>query len=225
MIDKWSGENGFKETTEDAIDELMEKDEEYRQDLDEVQETADVDFEKIKQKMDDVRIQSLEPYIQSNKDLLTEYKNQVNYIVGTLIPKLKALQAEYKALIDEIRTANELQGKENSEHADAIEESGESKVENILNTNPLEDEDTGNDISGAEAVPEEPVSAQGDGKVNKGDMVTLIGNLARQSNHAPTLTPISQYQGAQLYVQGIAAGTRSPYHLGTSPNMKDGKGT
>lgn len=111
MIEKWSGKDGFKETTETAINDLMKKDEEYRQDLDKIQETANVDFEKIKQTMNDTRIQALEPYIQSNKDLLTGYENQVKYIVNTLIPKLQALQHEYQILIDKINKANELQGK------------------------------------------------------------------------------------------------------------------
>ena len=73
MIDKWSGKDGFKETTEAAIDDLVVKDKEYRKDLDKIQETADVDFDKIRKTMEDTQIYALKPYIQSNKDLLTEY--------------------------------------------------------------------------------------------------------------------------------------------------------
>lgn len=95
MMDKWSGPGGFKDTTEEAIDVLMAKDEEYRQDLDEIQRVADVDFNAIYRTMEDTRLNALEPYIATNDELLSGYEKQVEYIRDTLIPQLGDLQDEY----------------------------------------------------------------------------------------------------------------------------------
>ena len=125
MIDKWSGSGGFKETTEEAIDELISKDEEYRQDLDEIQRVAEVDFDQIRNTIDDTRLSVLNPYIETNKDLLHTYEDQVDYIRNYLIPQIQDLQNEYKELINEIKEANALQGIENENAANAARDARE----------------------------------------------------------------------------------------------------
>ena len=95
MIDKWSGPDGFKETTEEAIDELMDKDQDYRDDLKEIETTAGVVFDDIKDTMNDTRIDALDPYIDRNEDLIDTYDEQVRVIRDDLLPQLGDLEDQY----------------------------------------------------------------------------------------------------------------------------------
>lgn len=91
------------------------------------------------------------------------------------------------------------------------EEAGKTKTKTKTKTNGKNN--TGENTDGK--------GTQGNGKVNKGDKVKLTGKLAESSYESPTLEPLKKYKGAQLYVQEINKGAKSPYHLGTSKDFDD----
>lgn len=86
-------------------------------------------------------------------------------------------------------------------------------------TTPAPEEPSGGDppSSPRTNTPSNPPRSGDDGVVKKGEVVRLkrSGKLAVSSDRRPTLTPLRRYQGAELYVQMINRGARSPYHLGT----------
>jgi len=214
MMDQWSGPDGFKESVEAAVDELMEKDQEYRDDLDKIQETAGVVFDDIKNFADDTRLNALEPFIQANDDIINRYEEQVNYIVSDLIPALQDLQSEYSALIAEINEANRLQGLESEQAAnDASESSRPNSQSNdaSLDRNPApvwEDEDSGGGRGSAQ-------SSGGNGQIDIGDSVTYTGGPYYETSYGEGKHG-TRGPGKLVKVTGIASGRPYPIHVKSS---------
>ena len=216
MMDKWSGPGGFKDTTEEAIDALMAKDEEYRQDLDEIQRVADVDFDLIRDTIDDTRLNVLDPYIETNKDLLHTYEEQVDYIRDNLIPQIQDLQEEYRQLIEKIKKANALQGEENAKAANAAKDERE-KVYNEKNPEEAKPTvtpeaeapvDNQNNVSKAS-------SEEGDGRLDIGDSVTYTGGPYYETSYGEGKHG-TRGPGKLVKVTGIASGRPYPIHVKSS---------
>ena len=214
MMDQWSGPDGFKESVEAAVDELMKKDQEYRDDLDKIQKTAGVVFDDIKKAANDTILNALNPFIQANDDIIDRYEKQVDYIVKELIPVLKDLQDEYKALIDEINEANRLQGIESEKAANDASESSRPNpqlddVDSDRNPSPVwEDEDSGGGRGSTQ-------SSGGNGQIDIGDSVTYTGGPYYETSYGEGKHG-TRGPGKLVKVTGIASGRPYPIHVKSS---------
>ena len=94
MADVFAGEGGFVPTVQEAMDKLDDTTNEYQNDLNELQNTADQDFGSIKNGIDDT-ISKTQELITNNSDLISKYQEELNAI-GAVISQLQALVSQYE---------------------------------------------------------------------------------------------------------------------------------
>ena len=94
MTDKIAGEGGFIPTCKNAFEELDKATEDYVTGLEELQKNADVSFEKVKEGIDEVIVDT-EKLLEDNNALIDNYNKELEAIQG-VIDQLDGLIAKYK---------------------------------------------------------------------------------------------------------------------------------
>lgn len=171
---------------------------------------------KASQSFSEALDESLSSVASTNEAYGTEITSVVNQITTSweeTIAAVSKFATTYNQILSDLSTKNK-------EFADTI-----TTVLDMWRT--IEEESTtAGDPSGGGDPPSNPSGggdpprgggSKDDGKVRRGEKVTLKrrGKLSTTSYKSPTLTPLRKYRGAELYVQMINPGTKSPYHLGT----------
>ena len=106
MVDKIAGEGGFVEVCKDAFEELDKATEDYMTGLEELQESADVSFDEIKEGIDNVIVDT-EKLLENNDALIENYNKELEAIqnvidqLDDLIAKYKDAEAAAKAATEE----------------------------------------------------------------------------------------------------------------------------
>lgn len=111
MIGKFSTDpESFKNTTQNTIEELMDADQDYRDDLQKIQDVAEVSFNSIKEGIDE-DIDSTQELIENNDDLIDTYDDLLDQFQD-VIATLKDMQDAYKDVMraaeDAVRAAVKL---------------------------------------------------------------------------------------------------------------------
>ena len=101
MIDKIAGEGGFAGVCKDAFEELDKATEDYVAGLEELQKSADVSFEEVKEGIDEVIVDT-ETLLENNDELIDSYNKELEAI-QSVIDQLDDLIAKY----DDARIAAE----------------------------------------------------------------------------------------------------------------------
>ena len=101
MIDKIAGEGGFAGVCKDAFEELDKATEDYMAGLEELQKSADVSFEEVKEGIDEVIVDT-ETLLENNDELIDSYGKELEAI-QSVIDQLDDLIAKY----DDARIAAE----------------------------------------------------------------------------------------------------------------------
>lgn len=117
MVDNFSSTGGFVPMCEESLDELYNATEEYKQALEDIEEAAQINFDDIRDNIDDT-IDKTQDLIYKNEDLVDSYKDEYEYISGTLIPELEALEEAYEAIAEAARKTVEEQLKLKRETTD-----------------------------------------------------------------------------------------------------------
>lgn len=111
MIGKFSTDpESFKNTTQNTIEELMDADQDYRNDLQKIQDVAEVSFNSIKEGVDE-DIDSTQELIENNDDLIDTYEDlldQFQDVIATLKDMQNAYKDVMRAAEDAVRAAVKL---------------------------------------------------------------------------------------------------------------------
>ena len=111
MIGKFSTDpESFKNTTQNTIEELMDADQDYRDDLQKIQDVAEVSFNSIKEGIDE-DIDSTQELIENNDDLIDTYDDlldQFQDVIATLKDMQNAYKDVMRAAEDAVRAAVKL---------------------------------------------------------------------------------------------------------------------
>ena len=120
MIDKIAGEGGFAGVCKDAFEELDKATEDYMAGLEELQNSADVSFEEVKEGIDEVIIDT-ETLLENNDELIDSYNKELEAI-QSVIGQLDDLISKYDdariAAEEATRAAYEYWQQEQNKNAD-----------------------------------------------------------------------------------------------------------
>ena len=105
MADKITGEGGFLPTCKDAFEELDQATEDYMVGIEELQKQADVNFEDIKNGVDEA-ITATEELLADNNELIDSYGKEIEAIKGVL-EQLDDLITKYQKASDAAKQATE----------------------------------------------------------------------------------------------------------------------
>lgn len=105
MTDKIAGEGGFLPTCKDAFEEIDKATKDYMTGIEELQKQANVNFEDIKNGIDET-ITSTEELLKDNKELISSYEAEIEAIKGVL-DQLDDLITKYKEASDAAKKATE----------------------------------------------------------------------------------------------------------------------
>ena len=105
MIDRIAGEGGFAEVCKDAFEELDKVTEDYTSSLEELQKQADVDFEAVKNGIDETII-ATEELLADNTQLIESYNAEVEAIRDVL-EQLDSLITKYEEASNAAKKATE----------------------------------------------------------------------------------------------------------------------
>ena len=105
MADKITGEGGFLPTCKDAFEELDQATEDYMAGIEELQKQADVNFEDIKNGVDEA-ITATEELLADNNELIDSYGKELEAIKGVL-EQLDDLITKYQEASDAAKQATE----------------------------------------------------------------------------------------------------------------------
>ena len=105
MIDKIAGEGGFAEVCKDAFEELDKATEDYTTSLEELQKQADIDFEAVKNGIDETII-ATEELLADNTQLIDSYNAEVEAIKDVL-EQLEDLITKYEEASNAAKKATE----------------------------------------------------------------------------------------------------------------------
>ena len=94
MVNKIAGEGGFVEVCKEAFEELDKATEDYMTGLEELQESADVSFDEIKEGIDNVIVDT-ETLLENNDALIENYNKELEAIQN-VIDQLDDLVAKYQ---------------------------------------------------------------------------------------------------------------------------------
>lgn len=94
MVDTIAGEGGFTAVCKDAFEELDQATQDYTTGLEELQESAKVSFEEVKEGIDNVIIDT-EKLLEGNSELIEQYGGEIDAI-RSVIDELNALIEKYK---------------------------------------------------------------------------------------------------------------------------------
>lgn len=220
MAKTFYGENGFEKNTIDAWNAIKDAQKEYQEDLDKLEEAAKENFENIKNGIDeniDIIQDPENGLLKANKDLIEAYEKELAAVIE-VYNKVKDLRDMYAEAEQKAKDAAEAAYAYQQQEA---EKNRQDAANQEISRNPAGGADEVITPVNPTPPPPQPVytGPQGNGSVDIGDRVTLTGKLARNSYASPTITPLSKYRGAQLYVQMKTDERRAaPYHLGTTPN-------
>lgn len=221
MAKTFYGENGFEKNTIDAWNAIKDAQKEYQEDLDKLEEAAKENFESIKNGIDENINIIQDPengLLKANKDLIEAYEKELAAVIE-VYNKVKDLRDMYAEAEQKAKDAAEAAYAYQQQEA---EKNKQDAANQEISRNPAGGADEViTPVNPTPSPPPQPVytGPQGNGSVDIGDRVTLTGKLARNSYASPTITPLSKYRGAQLYVQMKTDERRAaPYHLGTTPN-------
>lgn len=135
MADKITGEGGFLPTCKDAFEELDQATDDYMTGIEELQKQADVNFEDIKNGIDEA-ITATEELLTDNNELIDSYKAEIEAIKGVL-DQLDDLITKYEAASDAAKKATEdaknywlAEQNKNADVEDNIENIAAEKEEN-----------------------------------------------------------------------------------------------
>ena len=220
MAKTFYGENGFEKNTINAWNAIKDAQKEYQEDLDKLEEVAKENFENIKNGIDENINIIQDPengLLKANKDLIEAYEKELAAVIE-VYNKVKDLRDMYAEAEQKAKDAAEAAYAYQQQEA---EKNRQDAANQEISRNPAGGADEVITPVNPTPPPSQPVyrGPQGNGSVDIGDRVTLTGKLARNSYASPTITPLSKYRGAQLYVQmKTDEGRAAPYHLGTTPN-------
>ena len=221
MAKTFYGENGFEKNTINAWNAIKDAQKEYQEDLDKLEEAAKENFESIKNGIDENINIIQDPengLLKANKDLIEAYEKELAAVIE-VYNKVKDLRDMYAEAEQKAKDAAEAAYAYQQQEA---EKNRQDAANQEISRNPAGGADEViTPVNPTPSPPPQPVytGPQGNGSVDIGDRVTLTGKLARNSYASPTITPLSKYRGAQLYVQMKTDERRAaPYHLGTTPN-------
>lgn len=220
MAKTFYGENGFEKNTIDAWNAIKDAQKEYQEDLDKLEEAAKENFESIKNGIDeniDIIQDPENGLLKANKDLIEAYEKELAAVIE-VYNKVKDLRDMYAEAEQKAKDAAEAAYAYQQQEA---EKNRQDAANQEISRNPAGGADEVITPVNPTPPPPQPTytGPQGNGSVDIGDRVTLTGKLARNSYASPTITPLSKYRGAQLYVQmKTDEGRAAPYHLGTTPN-------
>lgn len=221
MAKTFYGENGFEKNTIDAWNAIKDAQKEYQEDLDKLEEAAKENFESIKNGIDeniDIIQDPENGLLKANKDLIEAYEKELAAVIE-VYNKVKDLRDMYAEAEQKAKDAAEAAYAYQQQEA---EKNRQDAANQEISRNPAGGADEViTPVNPTPSPPPQPVytGPQGNGSVDIGDRVTLTGKIARNSYASPTITPLSKYRGAQLYVQMKTDERRAaPYHLGTTPN-------
>lgn len=105
MIDKIAAEGGFLPTCKDAFEELDQATEDYMTGIEELQKQADVNFDDIKNGIDEA-ITATEDLLADNNELIDSYGKEIEAIKGVL-EQLDGLIAKYEEASNAAKKATE----------------------------------------------------------------------------------------------------------------------
>lgn len=105
MTDKIAGDGGFLPTCKDAFEEIDKATEDYMTGIEELQKQANVNFEDIKNGIDET-ITSTEELLKDNNELISSYESEIEAIKGVL-DQLDDLITKYKEASDAAKKATE----------------------------------------------------------------------------------------------------------------------
>ena len=105
MADKITGEGGFLPTCKDAFEELDQATNDYMTGIEELQKQANVNFEDIKNGIDE-SITATEELLADNNELIDSYEAEIEAIKGVL-DQLDGLITKYEAASEAAKKATE----------------------------------------------------------------------------------------------------------------------
>ena len=105
MTDKIAGEGGFLPTCKDAFEEIDKATEDYMTGIEELQKQANVNFEDIKNGIDET-ITATEELLADNNELISSYEAEIEAIKGVL-DQLDDLITKYEAASEAAKKATE----------------------------------------------------------------------------------------------------------------------
>lgn len=105
MTDKIAGEGGFLPTCKDAFEEIDKATKDYMTGIEELQKQANVNFEDIKNGIDET-ITATEELLADNNELISSYEAEIEAIKGVL-DQLDDLITKYKEASDAAKKATE----------------------------------------------------------------------------------------------------------------------
>lgn len=177
MADVFAGEGGFVDVCEEAMNQLADATEEYENNLQEVENTANIVYDDIAEGIDKT-ISQTQDLLSNNGDLINSYRDELDVIrsivqeMDNLISKYKsaeaaakaATEAAYKYAQEENKKAAEAAAKENAKMTGSTSNS----TNNNSNNNSAS---TASLSSGSGAAG----SGSGDGNLQVGDTATYTG--------------------------------------------------
>ena len=105
MVDNIIGAGGFVPTCKDAFEEIDAATQDYMTGLEELQKSANVSFDELKEGIDNTIIET-EKLLEDNNELITSYEKEIEAIRG-VIDELEELISKYEAASDAAKKATE----------------------------------------------------------------------------------------------------------------------
>lgn len=124
MTDVFAGEGGFISSCEEAFKELEQATKDYQDSLDNLQSSADIDFDSIANGYDK-NIQLTEDLISSNEELINKYNEQINAIQDVMTQVTQLIAKYEQAKNAAIAATQAAYGYWQQENANAAKENGE----------------------------------------------------------------------------------------------------
>lgn len=148
MVDTIAGEGGFTAVCKEAFEELDQATQDYTTGLEELQESAKVSFEEVKEGIDNVIVDT-EKLLENNSELIEQYDKEIDAI-RSVIDELNALIEKYKDAEAAAKAASEEAYRYWQE-----EQNRNASADNKIDT-PVEEDTSNTNITPVNPTPAEP---------------------------------------------------------------------
>lgn len=207
MTDKFAGEGGFISTCEDAFKKLEEATEDYQNSLDDLENSAGINFDSISSGYEN-NINLVQDLISSNDELINKYNEQLNAI-QSVINQVNELIAKYTQAKNEAIAATDAAYKYWQQESANAALGGEQSNSGGSNSSSGGGSGNSNGGSGSSG------GTSGNGVLDIGDVVTFTGGSYYYDSYG-TNPSGNRGPGKKVTITHMNEGAPYPIHVESS---------
>lgn len=227
--------DSFKSVISNVYDHLDNANKQYMNGIHQIQQTAEVDFSNVSEHLEEITDETME-LEKGNKELIKTYEDMQRQL-DILYQNFEGYREQWKSLengaMSAIRKAEEylqlLNKLDNGEQYLRGKNTGDGKNVDMVSVgkikaNPDSSSSVGKISVGKSETPKSTTkksSSQGNGKIEKGDKVTLKTTPYYYTS-AGAGGKGSSHKGDSLYITSINTGAKYPYHLSLGKTLGSG---